>query len=131
MPCNLQKPFQNFPLSIKTKGSFETESEGYYQIKPSSQRDITHLLLVHASMLIQGEIYEFLIVLKSTDKHSGSKEHYYYCLQLLYLDNTATRNLVILNMPNCGQPCHLDTFLRLTRPVVPQDWDRECKTVTE
>jgi hypothetical protein len=86
--------------------------------------------MVHVSMLVQGEIYEFLIVLERTDKHSGSKEHY-YCLQLLYLNNTATRNLIILNMPNCGQPCHLDTFLRLTRSVVPQDWDQECKTVTE
>jgi hypothetical protein len=91
---------------------------------------LSDLLLVHASMLVQGVIYEFLTVFESTDKHNVSKEHY-YCLQLLYLNNTATRNLVILNMPNCGQPCYLDTFLRLTQPVVPQDWDQECKTVTE
>lgn len=54
-----------------------------------------------------------------------------YEVKLLYLNNTATRNLIILNMPNCGQPCYLDNFLRLTRPVVPQDWDQECQTITE
>ena len=86
--------------------------------------------MVHASILVQGVIYEFLIVLESTDKCSGSKEHNYYCLQLLYLNDTATSNLIILYMPNCGQPCYLDTFLKLTRPVVPQDWDQECRAVT-
>jgi hypothetical protein len=54
-----------------------------------------------------------------------------YEVKLLYLNNTTTRNLIILKMPNCGEPCYLDTFLRLIRPVVPQDWDQECRTVTE
>lgn len=49
-------------------------------------------------------------------------------VKLLYLNSTATRNLNILNMPKCGQPCYLDTFLRLIKPLLPVDWDRECLT---
>jgi len=60
--------------------------------------------------------------------HYLNKFLLYFILQLLYRNNTSTRNLFILNMPNCGQPCHLDTFLELTRPVVPIDWDHECHT---
>lgn len=54
-----------------------------------------------------------------------------YEVKLLYLSNTTTPHLVILNMPNCGQPCYLDTFLRLLRPMVPEDWDEECQTTIE
>ncbi|KAJ9586333.1 hypothetical protein L9F63_020041, partial [Diploptera punctata] len=47
-------------------------------------------------------------------------------VKMLYRNNTSTKNLFILNMPNCAQPCHLDMFLKLTQPVIPIDWDQEC-----
>ncbi|PSN42750.1 hypothetical protein C0J52_10659 [Blattella germanica] len=48
-------------------------------------------------------------------------------VKMLYRNNTSTRNLIILNIPNCNHPCHLETFLDITESVIPMDWNLECQ----
>nr|CAD7432325.1 unnamed protein product [Timema monikensis] len=50
-----------------------------------------------------------------------------YCTYVLYFNNTSTLEPHPLTIEQCGTPCFLDTFLNLTTPVIPTDWEKECQ----
>ena len=52
-----------------------------------------------------------------------------HLVEILYLNNTETSDPVVLKMSNCKDPCTLKEFLDITRPVIPDNWDKECKDV--
>ncbi|XP_031799820.1 lysosomal acid phosphatase [Sarcophilus harrisii] len=45
----------------------------------------------------------------------------------MYFRNDSTEAPWPLALPGCSQSCPLPDFLRLTLPLVPEDWDRECQ----
>uniref|UniRef100_A0A8C8RC64 Lysosomal acid phosphatase n=1 Tax=Pelusios castaneus TaxID=367368 RepID=A0A8C8RC64_9SAUR len=45
----------------------------------------------------------------------------------MFFRNESGRDLYPLTLPGCAQSCPLLDFLRLTDPVIPQDWERECQ----
>nr|CAD7461155.1 unnamed protein product [Timema tahoe] len=46
---------------------------------------------------------------------------------VFYLNNTSTLEPHPLTIEECGTPCFLDTFINLTIPVIPTDWEKECQ----
>nr|CAD7409095.1 unnamed protein product [Timema cristinae] len=48
-------------------------------------------------------------------------------IEVLYFNNTSTLEPHPLTIEQCGTPCFLDTFLNLTTPVIPTDWEKECQ----
>lgn len=45
----------------------------------------------------------------------------------MYFRNESRRAPWPLTLPGCPRRCPLQDFLRLTEPVVPQDWQQECR----
>lgn len=53
-------------------------------------------------------------------------EHF---VEILYKNNTDSSDPYRLRIENCEDPCSLKTFLEITRPVIPENWEKECKDV--
>lgn len=45
----------------------------------------------------------------------------------MYFRNESNKAPWPLSLPGCPQRCPLQDFLHLTEPVVPKDWQQECK----
>ncbi|KAM4666254.1 lysosomal acid phosphatase isoform 1-T1 [Amazona ochrocephala] len=52
-----------------------------------------------------------------------------YSVELFYR-NESGKEPFPLTIPGCPHTCPLQTFLELTDPVIPQDWERECQVAT-
>ena len=50
----------------------------------------------------------------------------YHYVNLFYKNTSFTDDLVELTLPNCYKDCPLETFMELTKPVIPVDWSTEC-----
>ncbi len=37
----------------------------------------------------------------------------------------------MLTHPQCGHPCKLQTYLDITQPLIPANWENECNTFAE
>lgn len=48
----------------------------------------------------------------------------------MYFRNDSNKAPWPLILPGCPHRCPLEDFLRLTEPVVPQDWQQECQLVS-
>lgn len=49
------------------------------------------------------------------------KENYY--VSILYKNSSEARTLIL---PGCSELCELDKFVSLTKPVIPESWEKEC-----
>lgn len=54
--------------------------------------------------------------------HKTAKGH---IVQSLYIDKGG-RRVSTFNIPKCGNPCFLDTFINITAPIIFSDWQTEC-----
>ncbi|XP_061103051.1 lysosomal acid phosphatase [Conger conger] len=45
----------------------------------------------------------------------------------MFFRNDSTKEPYPLTLPNCTQYCPLQDFLRLTNPVIPENWEAECR----
>ncbi|XP_049955321.1 putative acid phosphatase 5 [Schistocerca serialis cubense] len=50
-----------------------------------------------------------------------------YEVKVLYLNNASDSELHVLNTPGCTDKCHLQQFVDLMKPVLPDDWTVECQ----
>ncbi|KAK6641683.1 hypothetical protein RUM44_013398 [Polyplax serrata] len=48
-----------------------------------------------------------------------------HSVKLLYLNNSQSSPLP-LRIPGCNEPCTLKDFLRITKPMIPVNWEAEC-----
>ncbi|XP_066995857.2 testicular acid phosphatase homolog [Anabrus simplex] len=48
-------------------------------------------------------------------------------VKILYINDTTTKDPQALSIPGCESPCLLDSFLEHVKPVIPDDWEKECK----
>ncbi|XP_075783778.1 lysosomal acid phosphatase [Pelodiscus sinensis] len=48
----------------------------------------------------------------------------------MFFHNESGREPFPLTLPGCAQRCPLLDFLRLTDPIIPQDWARECQVAS-
>lgn len=53
--------------------------------------------------------------------------HLEYQVKLLYLNSSSANMPITLSVPGCSNPCLLDDFINITKPVIPVDWDMECE----
>uniref|UniRef100_A0AAY4B3V3 Lysosomal acid phosphatase n=1 Tax=Denticeps clupeoides TaxID=299321 RepID=A0AAY4B3V3_9TELE len=47
----------------------------------------------------------------------------------MFYRNDSTKDPYPLTLPGCSQYCPLQDFMRLTKPVIPEDWQKECQAV--
>ena len=59
-----------------------------------------------------------------SELHQNASGHHY--VNLFHKNTSFTDHLEELILPNCSKDCPLETFLELTKPVVPVDWMKEC-----
>ncbi|XP_049955325.1 prostatic acid phosphatase-like [Schistocerca serialis cubense] len=50
-----------------------------------------------------------------------------YEVKVLYLNNASDCEPHVLNTPGCTDKCHLQQFVDLMKPVLPDDWTVECQ----
>lgn len=64
-----------------------------------------------------------LILLKQLGFNTCRKSKYNFLLQILYKNSSEAR---ILTLPGCSELCELDKFISLTKPNIPESWEKEC-----
>ncbi|XP_015588094.1 prostatic acid phosphatase isoform X2 [Cephus cinctus] len=47
-------------------------------------------------------------------------------VKVLYLNSTQTMEPHRMSIPGCEDPCLLDNLIKILKPVIPVDWDKEC-----
>ncbi|XP_054267344.1 prostatic acid phosphatase-like [Macrosteles quadrilineatus] len=45
----------------------------------------------------------------------------------IFYRNSTTEDPHLLTLPGCAPACPLDRFFSLTKPLIPEDWDKECQ----
>ncbi|XP_039289379.1 prostatic acid phosphatase isoform X1 [Nilaparvata lugens] len=92
----------------------------------------THKLVLHAghdfsmtSVMAALGIFERIINPSDAvilELHETATGH---IVQFLYID-VGGRRISTFNIPRCGNPCFLDTFINITAPIIFSDWKTEC-----
>lgn len=49
-----------------------------------------------------------------------------FSVEIYYRNDSSVADPYPLTIPGCAQRCPLEDFIRLTRSVIPTDWDKEC-----
>lgn len=49
----------------------------------------------------------------------------------MYFRNDSKKAPWPLILPGCPHRCPLQDFLRLTEPVIPKDWQKECQLISD
>lgn len=49
----------------------------------------------------------------------------------MYFRNDSKKAPWPLTLPGCPHRCPLQDFLRLTEPVIPKDWQKECQLASD
>ncbi|XP_036439854.1 lysosomal acid phosphatase [Colossoma macropomum] len=50
-----------------------------------------------------------------------------FSVEMFYRNDSSVDEPYPLTLPGCAQRCPLQDFIRLTRSVIPVDWDKECQ----
>ncbi|XP_072527204.1 lysosomal acid phosphatase isoform X2 [Salminus brasiliensis] len=53
-----------------------------------------------------------------------------FSVEMFYRNDSSVAEPYPLTLPGCAQRCPLQDFIRLTRSVIPTDWDKECTVNT-
>lgn len=59
--------------------------------------------------------------------YTYSLQMFFIIFQLFY-SNYVTDAPKLLKMKSCGESCTLDEFIQVLHPVLPNNWEEECKS---
>ncbi|CAG7817551.1 unnamed protein product, partial [Allacma fusca] len=92
-----------------------------------SSHDTTVAVILHTMGVfdIQIPVYASLIMLELRQIESVGLNDTYHVKILLR--NETNRDPYVLTVPNCGDPCTLETFNELMKSNIPGNWNKECE----
>ncbi|KAJ9599296.1 hypothetical protein L9F63_010224, partial [Diploptera punctata] len=105
----------------KAEGTLQPEGRKMYIY---SGHDSTIVNLLSALQVWDPQIPDYGIMVLIELHHNKSSDQHYI---KLFLRNTTEHEPYLLKLPGCETDCPLDQFISLTRPVIPVNWEDDCK----